>query len=216
VIFILPGRRSWLSGNTTYALVLISFLITGFEILNLGLLIDAGNMGSSNIAQPGGEIPVINVLMSEEDESSATQKEKENVKIRTAEKTVNNSRGVTGKVISQEELDLLARIIYAEARGEDLEGQVAVGAVVLNRLKSPQFPNTIKEVIYQRRAFTAVDDKQIHLQPNEKAYQAAKEAVRGKDPTGGAIFYYNPKTAKDNWIKSRPVIKQIGNHNFSV
>lgn len=213
----MPGRRCWLTGNTIFASLLISILITGFQILNLGLLIDAGNLGSSNIAQPAGEIPVINVQMSEEDDSSPSQKEKENVKIRTAERTVNtNSRGATGKVICQEELDLLARVIYAEARGEDLEGQVAVGAVVLNRLESPQFPCTIKEVIYQRGAFTAVDDKQIHLQPNEKAYQAAKEAVKGKDPTGGALFYYNPKTATDKWIKSRPVIKRIGNHNFSV
>jgi len=170
-------------------------------------------MGSSD---PAGEIPVINVLMSEEDDLSASQKEKENIKKRSQENTVNNSRGAAGKAISQEELDLLARVIYAEARGENLEGQVAVGAVVLNRLKDPQFPKTIKEVIYQRGAFTAVDDKQIHLLPDEKAYQAAKEALQGQDPTGGALYYYNPKTAKDKWIKSRPVIKQIGNHNFSI
>jgi N-acetylmuramoyl-L-alanine amidase len=216
VIFILPGRRCWLSGNTFTVILLISFLIAGFQILNLELLTDTGNLGSSNIAQPAGEIPVINVSMSEEDDSSTSQKDKKNVTKRTPEKTVNSSRGTTGKAISQEELDLLARVIYAEARGEALEGQVAVGAVVLNRLESPQFPKTIREVIYQRGAFTAVDDKQIHLQPNEKAYQAAKEAVKGKDPTGGALYYYNPKTAKDNWIKSRPVIKRIGNHNFSI
>jgi spore germination cell wall hydrolase CwlJ-like protein len=215
VIFILPGRRCCLSGNTVYASLLITVLIAGYQILNLGLLVSTGNIGSSDI-QPAGEIPVINVLMSEEDELSASQKEKENVNKRSQENTVNNSRGAPGMVISQEELDLLARVIYAEARGEDLEGQVAVGAVVLNRLKDPQFPKTIKEVIYQRGAFTAVDDKQIHLLPNEKAYQAAKEAIKGQDPTGGALYYYNPRTAKDKWIKGRPVIKQIGNHNFSI
>ena len=127
-----------------------------------------------------------------------------------------NSRGVTGKSISQEELDLLARVIYAEARGEGIEGQVGVGAVVLNRLEDPEFPKTIKEVIYQRGAFTAVDDKQIHLLPNEVAFQAAQAALEGKDPTGGALYYYNPVTAKDRWIKTRPVVKRIGNHTFSI
>lgn len=127
-----------------------------------------------------------------------------------------NSRGLTGKSISQEELELLARVIYAEARGEGIEGQVAVGAVVLNRLKDPEFPKTIKEVIFQRGAFTAVDDKQIHLLPNEVAFQAAQEALEGKDPTGGALYYYNPQTAKDRWIKTRPVVKRIGNHTFSI
>lgn len=211
----MPGRRCWFSGNAIYALLLIPLLIAGFQVLNLGMLMDTGNTSSSNMAQPVGETPVINIIMSEEDGSPASQKEEDNEK-RSTEKTVNNSRGATGKVISQEELDLLARVIYAEARGEDLEGQVAVGAVVLNRLNNPQFPNTIRGVIFQRGAFTAVDDKQIHLKPNDKAYQAAKEALKGTDPTGGALYYYNPKTAQDKWIKTRPVVKRIGNHNFSI
>lgn len=118
--------------------------------------------------------------------------------------------------VAQSEIDLLARVIYAEARGEDFEGQVAVGAVVLNRLKSSGFPNTIHDVVYQRGAFTAVIDKQIHLTPNEEAYKAAEAALRGEDPTGGALFYFNPKTATDQWIKSRAVIKTIGNHTFSI
>lgn len=212
----MPGRRCRFSGYTIHSLLLIPLLIAGFQVLNLGMLVDTGSISSSNIAQPAGETPVINILMSEEDGSSASQKEEDINKKRTSEKTTSNSRGATGKVISQEELDLLARVIYAEARGEDLEGQIAVGAVVLNRLENPQFPNTIREVIYQRGAFTAVDDKQIHLKPNDKAYQAAKEALKGKDPTGGALYYYNPKTAQDNWIKTRPVVKRIGNHTFSI
>lgn len=118
--------------------------------------------------------------------------------------------------VAQSEIDLLARVIYAEARGEDFEGQVAVGAVVLNRLKSSGFPDTIHDVVYQRGAFTAVVDKQIHLTPNEEAYKAAEAALRGEDPTGGALFYFNPKTATDQWIKSRAVIKTIGNHTFSI
>jgi len=114
------------------------------------------------------------------------------------------------------DLDLLARVIYAEARGEDFEGQVAVGAVVLNRLKDSSFPKTIRDVVYQTGAFTAVSDKQIHLTPDEEAYRAAETALTGQDPTGGALYYFNPKTATDRWIKSRSVIKQIGNHTFSI
>lgn len=124
------------------------------------------------------------------------------------------SRG-QGK-FTKEEIELLARVIYAEARGEDFEGQVAVGAVVLNRLEDSRFPKTVHSVIYQQGAFTAVIDKQIHLTPDEAAFRAAEAALAGKDPTGGAIYYFNPKTATDRWIKSRPVIKTIGNHTFSI
>ncbi|MDI6813142.1 MAG: cell wall hydrolase [Desulfitobacteriaceae bacterium] len=118
--------------------------------------------------------------------------------------------------ISAVDLELLARVIYAEARGEDFEGQVAVGAVVLNRIRDPQFPKSIREVIYQQGAFTAVMDRQIHLEPDNQAYKAALVALEGEDPTGGAVYYYNPRLATDRWIKSRPVIKRIGNHTFSI
>lgn len=126
----------------------------------------------------------------------------------------NLSRGENS--FSEEDIDLLARVIYAEARGEDFEGQVAVGAVVLNRLADPHFPKTVRAVIYQQGAFTAVSDKQINLKPDDEAYRAAEAAIAGEDPTDGAIYYYNPKTATDRWIKSRKVIKTIGNHTFSI
>ncbi|EHQ91961.1 putative cell wall hydrolase [Desulfosporosinus youngiae DSM 17734] len=126
-----------------------------------------------------------------------------------------HSRGL-GRLVSQEEVELLSRVIYGEARGEDFLGQVAVGAVVLNRVNDPRFPKTIKGVIYESGAFTAVDDRQIHLTPNDQAYKAAEAALSGLDPTNGAIFYYNPRTATDKWIKSRTVIKRIGNHTFSI
>lgn len=119
-------------------------------------------------------------------------------------------------LVSQEELELLARVIHAEARGEDFAGQVAVGAVVLNRVEDHRFPNTIHEVVYQPGAFTAVIDKQIHLDPNQSAFRAAEAALNGEDPTDGAIYYYNPRTATDRWIKTRPVVKTIGNHTFSI
>lgn len=118
--------------------------------------------------------------------------------------------------VNQAELDMLAKIIHAEARGEPYKGQVAVGAVVMNRLESPSFPDTIKGVIEQPRAFTAVDDGQYKLKPNETAYRAALEAVRGNDPTNGALYYFNPETATSEWIWSRKQTLKIGRHVFAV
>ena len=115
---------------------------------------------------------------------------------------------------STSDLQLMARAINGEARGEPYEGQVAVGAVILNRVKSSQFPNTIAGVIYQKGAFTAVSDGQINLTPNQTAYNAARDALNGWDPTGGAIYYFNPSTATNKWIWSRPLIKTIGKHRF--
>ncbi len=111
-------------------------------------------------------------------------------------------------------LNLLARIIYGEARGEPYTGQVAVGAVVLNRVKSSSFPNTISGVIYQSGAFDAVRDGQINLTPDSTAKKAAQDALNGWDPTYGAIYYFNPATATNKWIWSRPMTVTIGNHRF--
>ena len=111
---------------------------------------------------------------------------------------------------------LLARCIYAEARGEIYTGQVAVGAVVLNRVKSSQFPNTIAGVIYQKNAFTAVNDGQINLTPNQTAINAAKDAMNGWDPTYGCLYYYNPVTATSSWIFSRETVVTIGKHVFAI
>ncbi len=111
---------------------------------------------------------------------------------------------------------LLARCIYAEARGESYTGQVAVGAVVLNRVKSAEFPNTIAGVIYQRHAFTAVSDGQINLTPDQTALNAAKDAMNGWDPTGGCLYYYNPAKATSSWIFSRETVVTIGKHVFAI
>lgn len=111
---------------------------------------------------------------------------------------------------------LLAKCIYAESRGEPYLGQVAVGAVVLNRVKSSSFPNSIAGVIYQPYAFTAVIDGQINLEPNETAYSAARDAMNGWDPTNGCLYYYNPATATSSWIWSRTVKLTIGKHRFAV
>lgn len=126
-----------------------------------------------------------------------------------------SSQGGVGKY-SSADVTLLARVVYGEARGESYTGQVAVAAVVLNRIKSSSFPNTISAVIYQPYAFTAVMDGQINYTPNQTAYNAAKDAINGWDPTGGALYYYNPKTATSAWIYSRKVTTTIGNHVFAV
>lgn len=114
------------------------------------------------------------------------------------------------------DVQLMARAINGEAGGEPYEGQVAVGAVILNRVKSSKFPNTIAGVIYQSGAFTAVSDGQINVPIKEgsSVLKAAQDAMNGWDPTGGAIYYFNPSTATNKWIWSRPLIKTIGKHRF--
>lgn len=117
---------------------------------------------------------------------------------------------------SNSDIQLLARAINGEARGEPYEGQVAIGAVILNRVKDSRFPNTIAGVIYQSGAFTAVADGQINQAMEDEAtvMKAARDAMNGWDPTGGAVYYFNPATATNKWIWSRPLIKTIGKHRF--
>jgi N-acetylmuramoyl-L-alanine amidase len=117
--------------------------------------------------------------------------------------------------VNQSELDMLAKVIYSEARGESYEGQVAVGAVVMNRLQSSKFPNSIQGIIFEPGAFTAVSDGQYWLKPDSTAYMAAQDAVRGWDPTKGALYYFNPDTATSKWIWSRPQTVRIGHHIFA-
>lgn len=120
----------------------------------------------------------------------------------------------TGGTTSNSDLQLLARLVHAEARGESYRGQVAVASVVLNRVKHPSFPNTVAGVIYQRGAFSVVNDGQINLSPNNTAISAARDALNGWDPSYGAIYYFNPATATNGWIWSRPVTVVIGHHRF--
>ncbi len=112
------------------------------------------------------------------------------------------------------DLQLLARLISAEARGESYEGQVAVGAVVMNRIAHPSFPNSLSGVIYQRGAFSCLDDGQFDQPVANSAVSAARDAMNGYDPTGGAIYYFNPVTATSKWIWSRPLLVTIGRHRF--
>lgn len=124
------------------------------------------------------------------------------------------SSGGSGGSSSGGDVDLLARLISAESRGEPYEGQVAVGAVVLNRVNHASFPNSISEVIYQSGAFSCLDDGQFDEPVAESAYRAAQDALNGWDPSGGAIYYFNPDTATSSWIWSRPAILTIGKHMF--
>ena len=124
----------------------------------------------------------------------------------------NNSSTSTGS--NSSDINLLSHIIYAEARGEPYSGQVAVGAVVMNRVKSSSFPNSIAGVIYQRGAFDAVGDGQINMAPDSTAKKAAQDAYNGWDPSYGAIYYFNPNTATSKWIWSRPLTVVIGKHRF--
>lgn len=130
--------------------------------------------------------------------------------------SLSSSSNKTSGSSNSSDVYLLAKCIHAEARGEPYNGQVAIGAVILNRVASPKFPNTISGVIYQPYAFTAVSDGQINLEPNQSAYNAARDALNGWDPTGGALYYYNPKTATSSWIWSRTVLVTIGNHKFAI
>ncbi len=130
----------------------------------------------------------------------------------------NQQSGQTGAVngFSSSDVYLLARTIYAEGRGEPYVGQVAIGAVILNRIRSSEFPNTIAGVVYQKHAFTAVSDGQINLTPNDTAMKAARDAINGWDPTGGAIYYYNPAVATSSWIFDRQTVTVIGKHVFAI
>ena len=126
----------------------------------------------------------------------------------------NSSASNSGSTNNSSDTNLLARLIYGEARGEPYSGQVAVGAVVLNRVRSSKFPNTIAGVIYQAGAFDVVSDGQINMTPNSTAIKAAKDAINGWDPSYGSIYYFNPATATNKWIWSRPHTITIGKHRF--
>ena len=124
--------------------------------------------------------------------------------------------GLNFNSVTSSDLYLLAKCVHAEARGEPYVGQVAVAAVILNRVKDAAFPNTISGVIYQPWAFTAVNDGQINLEPNSTAYQAAQDALNGWDPTYGCLYYYNPTTATSKWIFTRQTVVTIGKHVFAI
>ncbi|MFC4387679.1 spore cortex-lytic enzyme [Gracilibacillus marinus] len=148
--------------------------------------------------------------------NSANQDQNKNTDSTTNEKDMEPTAVNVPQGFSQNDITLMANAVHGEARGEPYEGQVAVAAVILNRVESPTFPNTVSGVIFEPRAFTAVSDGQIWLTPNDSARRAVLDAINGWDPTGEAIYYFNPNTATSSWIWSRPQIKQIGKHIFCM
>ncbi len=139
-----------------------------------------------------------------------------NESAKALDKGGSGSSGSSGSNYTNSDTYLLAKCIYAEARGESYEGQVAVGAVILNRVRSSKFPNTISGVIYQSNAFTAVTDGQINLSPDKTAMNAAQDAINGWDPTYGCLYYYNPAVATSSWIFGRETVTTIGKHVFAI
>lgn len=139
-----------------------------------------------------------------------------NASVTAITEEVNVSRGGSFILLSQNDIYDLARLVYGEARGESFEGQVAIVAVVLNRLESKKFGKNVKQVIFEPGAFTAISDGQFYMEPDSSSYQAVQAALRGWDPTGGAIYYWNPATATNKWVWSRTVINQIGKHVFAI
>ena len=135
------------------------------------------------------------------------------IQLGTASTGASAGSSQTGSVSG--DLYLLAKVVYGEARGEPYLGQVAVAAVVLNRVKSPDFPNTISGVVYQPWAFTCVQDGQVNLTPDQSAINAARDALNGWDPTSGALYYYNPKTATSKWVQGLTIHMTIGQHVFA-
>lgn len=162
--------------------------------------------------KPGME----NVNTSQGNQQTSAGKTENKQNTETAKTESGNLAPSNGMGLGDNDLRIMANAVYGESRGEPFEGQVAVAAVILNRVKSPSFPNTVSGVIFQPGAFTAVADGQIWLEPNETARKAVQQALNGWDPTGGCIYYFNPKTATSKWIWSRPQVKTIGEHIFCM
>ncbi len=149
-------------------------------------------------------------------ESNAQNKFAAPIEATTWKPAVNNVKPTTAKSNSNIDINLLARVIYAESRGEPFVGQVGVGAVLLNRLEDSRFPKNLSQIIFTQGEFCTVRDGQIWKTPNQQALQAARLAVAGWDPTGGAIYFYNPAKTTSHWIWSRPIVNKIGNHIFAL
>lgn len=214
----------------------MSFILAVVFILNIAaiMLVSAADAASFKKGSTGNTVSEIQTALKNQGFYKGTVDGVYGSGTETAVKTFQQSKGlaVDGKVgpatlkamgISGEsvtqgsdagDLALLARIISAEGRGEPYNGQVAIGAVILNRVDHPSFPNTLSGVIYQNGAFTAIIDGQFDQPISESSYRAARDAMNGVDPCGGAIYYFNPATASNKWIWSRPLIVVIGKHRF--
>ena len=213
--------------------ILVAFLVLVLSFISIVSIVVSGNMSTSTtisanvantriaqakLAELGYFNGEIDGVFDQETVSAIKNYQKDNNIAETGnlDSTTAAAIGVTDNTQANTDLYLLAKLIHSEARGEPYEGQVAVGAVVLNRVDDAGFPNTLQGVIYQPWAFTALHDGQFDLEPNSTAYQAAQDALNGWDPTYGCIYYYNPVTATSSWIFSRQIIVTIGRHVFCI
>lgn len=211
------------------------FFIALIIISSLALIISTSAFALSKIGSSGGEVRLIQTALKERGyyqgaidgiygtntKNAVLNFQKDNglAADGIVGKDTMNALGIDGNEgsfggYSSSDFELLARIISAEARGESYIGQVAVGAVILNRIEHPSFPDTLSGVVYQNGAFSCLNDGQFYENISDSAYKAARDAINGLDPTGGAIYYYNPAVATNKWIFSREIITTIGNHVF--
>jgi len=202
----------------------LSIIVLGLTSLNIAMAVPA-NMNNDAMQIEMQDANVTEIAEQQlEDSNPVSEQEEINADQTVAVQPIsqsnperNNQDSVSrsSNHYSRHNLDSLARLVYGEARGEPFVGQVAIAAVVLNRVESDKFGDTINEVIFEPGAFTAVSDGQYYLQPNEQAYKAAQAALNGWDPTNNAIYYWNPATATSKWIWSRPITVTIGKHVFA-
>ncbi|MCB8816269.1 spore cortex-lytic enzyme [Desulfosporosinus shakirovi] len=214
--------------------LLLSIALSGFAYAALGdRLLGRGSKGSEvtelqkKLVQLGYTVGTVDGKYGSKTEDAIRRFQKEHglrvdglagtQTIKELKRLTGQSTNASGKAVGYKNIDtnLLARAVSAEARGEPYIGQVAVAAVILNRIKDPAFPKTVADIIYQPRAFSSVDDGQINLTPSASSIRAAQEAISGSDPSGGAVFFFNPAKTSNKYIWSRPQIKQIGNHMFT-
>ncbi len=207
-------------------ILIIAFLIAALSIISVAALSQMGSRGNEvskiqkALKEKGYYTGSIDGIFGTATKRAVEQFQRDNnLKVDgIAGKQTLSALGIVGgnsyNGYDSADYQLLARIISAEARGESYLGQVAVGAVVMNRVEHPSFPDTLAGVVYQKGAFSCLDDGQFYEDIADSAYKAATDVLNGMDPSGGAIYYYNPKTATNKWIRSRPVIATIGNHIF--
>ncbi|MCM3141207.1 cell wall hydrolase [Brevibacillus sp. MER 51] len=195
------------------------FFLNSFGLMLLCLFVTPT---SAMAPQPVQILPVLDSATVPSEQVSKKEKTPTTSAAAVKRKSVQVSRDSRPKVVrngkvkvSERDMELLARLVYAEGRGEPYEGQVAIAAVVLNRVASDDFPNTVREVIYAPNAFSPVHDGNLTHKLNESTRKAVQEAVNGKDPSNGSLYFFNPDTATSKWIWSRPVTVEIGNHRFA-
>ena len=228
----LKEQKKFSNNFTRNIIIAVAVFLIGF--VSIASVTVAGNIGTTNVVISANETNtrivqaklaelgyfdgVIDGIYDQETITAIKNFQRDNNINETGsmDKITATAIGVTDNTQANTDLYLLAKLIYSESRGEPYEGQVAVGAVVLNRVDDAGFPNTLQGVIYQPWAFTALHDGQFNLEPNSTAYQAAQDALNGWDPSYGCLYYYNPTTATSSWIFSRQTIVTIGNHVFCI